>query len=139
MAATMLKAPRRFTARNCLAEISCSCEVIERLKAYLRRLIKWKSVVGGKSTQMKPFQPKEAISKLSPNLGVSFLSENRSYLIDANLKCLLDVRDVSAKFISDLHTTQIFKFSRAICTICNIIYKTWEKIAHLTFPDQFSI
>jgi hypothetical protein len=44
MAAAMSKVPRRFTARNYLAEISCSNEVIEMLKANLCRLIQWKSV-----------------------------------------------------------------------------------------------
>jgi hypothetical protein len=39
MGGTMSKSPRRFTARNCLAETFCSGEVIERLKADFRRLI----------------------------------------------------------------------------------------------------
>jgi hypothetical protein len=58
IAATISKAPWRFMARNCLAEISCSGEEIEMLKANVRRLIQWKSIVGWKFTQMKPFQPK---------------------------------------------------------------------------------
>jgi hypothetical protein len=74
MAAAMSKTPRTFTARNCLAEISCLGEVIETLKANLRRLIQGESIVGGKSTQMKPFQQRRSCSKLLPNLGISFLA-----------------------------------------------------------------
>jgi hypothetical protein len=75
MDATMSKASRRFTARNCFAEISCSGEVIEMLKANLRRLIQWKSVVGENLPDEE-----EAISKLLPNVGFLAYHEWRNFL-----------------------------------------------------------
>jgi hypothetical protein len=48
------------------------------LKVNLRRLIQWKSVVGGKPTQMKPFQPRgshfETFAQLRGHLLQMFLA-----------------------------------------------------------------
>jgi hypothetical protein len=75
MAATMSKTPSRFTARNCLAEISDSGEVIEMLKAYLRGLIQRKSVVGEIRTE-KPFQPRGSHLETFAQLRDQFLLQN---------------------------------------------------------------
>jgi hypothetical protein len=92
MAATMSKAPRRFTARNYLAETFCSGEVIERLKANLRRLIQWKSVVGGKSTHMKPFQPRGSHFEMFAQLRDQFLTDCSGWSgwIPACMKRIMD-------------------------------------------------
>jgi hypothetical protein len=57
MAAIMSNAPRKFTVRNCLAGISCSGEVIERLKVSLPSCDPMKERSWWK-TQMKTSQPR---------------------------------------------------------------------------------